>query len=164
MKVNSMSRLRIRRNVKKVVNLEKIGALLIPEWWLDEYFGPVECFIGHIDRDVEMSASELPSRYQLDVGLYDQVSRIFGMAEAFEIAKKRDASCPCSRPLFRMAEKLGARKLLSSQEIHELRNCLRELRAYARSKSRSQMIDLIMTARIKLEMRKLDEGELLKVC
>lgn len=158
-KINSRRRLKARGNVKEAVNLEEIAALRIPEWWLDDYFGPVEYFVEHLQQGgtSDVSASDLSLHYQSAGRLYHPVSGMLSMAEVFKIAQLRDASCPCSENLFLMAEKLGAGKLLAAEEIHDLRGCLRELRAYASSQSRSHMIDLIRTACIKLELRKHDE-------
>ena len=154
-----MSRLKVRRNAKKVVNLEQIAALRIPEWWLDEYFGLLERFAEHIQQGetADFYASGLSSHYESDGCLYHPVSGMLSVGEVFRIAQLRDASCPSSEHIFRVAEKIGAGKLLAAEEIHDLRSSLRELRAYASSQSRSQMIDLMRTARIKLEMRKHEE-------
>lgn len=154
-----MSRLKSRKNVKKAVNLEEIAALRIPEWWLNDYFGPIERFVEHIQKGgaAEVSASCLTLHYQSDGRLYHPLSGMFSMVEVFRIAQLRDASCPCSRHLLCVAEKIGAGQQLAAEEIHDLRGCLRELRSYASSRSRAQMIDLIRTACIKFEMRKHDE-------
>ena len=157
--INSVRRLKARKKGKNVVNLGKIAALRIPDWWLDEYFGPLECFVEHIQKggNSDVPESDLSLNYHSDGKIYHPVSGMLSMAEVFKLAKMRDASCPSSGNLFLMAGKLGAGKLLAAEEIHDLRGCLRELRAYARSRSRSQMVDLIRTACIKFELRKHDE-------
>ena len=77
------------------------------------------------------------------------------MVEVFEITQLRDASCPCPKELVRVAVKLNTGRLLTPDDVIDLRLCIRELRAYAGSQSRTSMIDLIQTARIKIEMAKI---------
>ena len=158
-KINSVRRLKPRRKGENVVNLEKIAASRIPEWWLDEYFGPLECFVEHIRKGgaADVPASDPLLNYHSDGKIYHPVYGMLSMAEVFKLAQMRDASCPSSGNLFLVAGKLGAGEIPAVEEIHDLQGCLRELRAYARSRSRSQMVDLIRTACIKLEFRKHDE-------
>lgn len=159
-RINSVKRLNARRKVKNVVNLEKIAASRIPEWWLEEYFGPLECFVEHIEKGgtLDVSASDLSLNYHADGKIYHPISGMLSMAEVFKLAQMRDASCPGSGGLFLVAGKLGAGNIPTVEEIRDFRGCLRELREYARSRSRSQMVDLIRTACIKLELRKHDEA------
>lgn len=139
-------------------NLLRIASWPAPSCWLAEYFGPLERFAEQIQKEgtVDVSASGIPLHFLPDGRVYYPVAKMWAMAEVFGIAQLRDASCPSKGPIVRVAIKLNTGQLLTSEDVVDLCYSLRELRAYAGSLARSSMIDLIRTARIKLELGRAD--------
>lgn len=46
-----MSRIKFFRPPPMAVNLAQIASLRVPQWWLDEYFGPLERFVAQIHEE-----------------------------------------------------------------------------------------------------------------
>lgn len=138
------------------VRLARIASWRVPTWWLTEYFGPLESFAKRLQEEgtVDVSACGIPLHSLPDGTLYFPVAEMWAMAEVFRIARLRDASCPNSEVLLRVASKLNTEQLLTLDDVIELRRCLQELQGFAAQQSRGGMTDLIRTARIKLEMGK----------
>lgn len=124
--------------------------------WLETYFGPLDRFVERLygDGAIEIGASGVPVCLRPDGSEYDLVAGMWAIATLFEIARLRNASCPDVEPLVNVSGKLNAGQLLSLEDVGELSRCLRELRAFAASQSPSMMVDLILTARIRLEIDK----------
>lgn len=137
-------------------SLSRIASSRVPAWWLDEYFGSVEQFSMQLqdEEGVEVSEWGVPILSLPDGRLRYPLAEMWVMAEVFRIAQLRCATCPGIEALLQVDRKLSAGQLLALDDAIELIRCLKALRAFAASQSRSSMLDLIQTAHIKLEMDK----------
>ncbi|MFJ1259628.1 hypothetical protein [Cupriavidus sp. CuC1] len=128
-----MSRSKTLRKTHKARKVARIGSLRIPPWWLDEYFGPIERFVEQIHTEgvVDASATGVLVHLLPDGRLYYPVAEMWRMAEVFRIAQLRDAPCPGSGLLMRVAGTLHTGQLLTPDDVDDLRRCVRALRAYA---------------------------------
>lgn len=140
----------------RVVSLAQIASSRMPAWWLTEYFGPLEQFAQHLYNEgcVDISVCGIPLQFLRDGTPYYPLSELLDMVNVFRIARLRNRSCPSVAAPIDITAKLNSGQPLIAGEVLELSDALRQLRAFAASQSRKGMMDLILTAKIKLELEK----------
>lgn len=142
------------RRSSKVALSRSVRKHHVPAWWLEVYFGPLQRFLEVLSSEgpLELTPSGMPVLVLANGSTYYPLAEMWRMAEVFRIARVRDPLCPDSDPLFRGATELLTGSPISAPSIAELRCCLETVRAYAATQSRSEMLDLVQTARIAVEL------------
>lgn len=124
-------------------------------WLLAPVFSPVECVLEAIERDgtLTIAGTDLPVCAVPDhQQTYAVVPALRCIAELFDLARVRDAKCPSTAALHRLASRLEANQLLAPEDLAACRACVAQLRVYAGRLTLAQLHDVVPTASIKFEL------------